>query len=279
MAKAKRRLASGTDRDPLIVDWRLEQSRQGPYVFVIPVPSLSRRPETDEEAFELARRIHEATLRQNALMRAMSAIHQPAVSSRGRLDAARTAREQFLGRLQELVDNDKKRARNPTGHPEGGTPVVLSPMSELAMDPLRRLLLAAAGRHADPGRRTGAVTVSEMEWPAFDDLPPEIWLALDLVAEMFFSAGNFVQAELQAREIMAGVRTKEGGHEGGLARAGEQRADYEKRLKELEPIARGMRGKGPELSRNSLAKLIVARCGRRFGSQRTVRRMLADLGL
>jgi len=191
VAKAKRRPASGTDRDPLIVDWRLEQSRQGPYVFVSPVPSLSRRPETDEEAFALARRLGEATLRQNAWMRAMLVV-QPAVSSRTRLDAARTARERFLGRLQELVDNDEQRERNPTAHLEGGTPVVLSPMSKLAMDPLRRLLLAAAGRPADPGRRTGAVTVSEMEWPAFDDLPPEIWLTLDLVVEMSFSAGNFV---------------------------------------------------------------------------------------
>jgi len=84
---------------------------------------------------------------------------------------------------------------------------------------------------------------------------------------------------MQAREIMAGVKTKEGAHKGGLARAGERRTNYKERLKKLEPIARGMRKKNPKLSRNSLAELIVARYDRHFGSQRTVRRMLADLGL
>lgn len=211
MTDAKRRPASGTDQNPLIVDWRYEQSRQGPYAFLKPVPLLSRQPETDEEYSALVRWFAEKTLRSSdPLLRALKAVH-PAVPAEDKLAAARISRERFFQRLQELLDDDEERAQNPTGLLEGGTSVVLPPISKLAIDPLRRLLLAAAGCRADPDRRTGKIDVYEMEWPAFDDLPPEIWFVLDLIVYMFFTGGKLEQAELQSREIVAGVKTKEGG--------------------------------------------------------------------
>ncbi|HFA60010.1 MAG TPA: hypothetical protein ENJ83_04900 [Rhodospirillales bacterium] len=253
-----------------LVEWRHERSRIGAYVFLEPVPTIEKRPETDQEGFELARRIAEEFSRRHAYVRALVAV-QPVLPAEQKLAHAQTSRERLLGKLQELVDDDEQRVRNPLHRTENGTPIALSPMSKMSVDLLRRLLLAAAGRPPEPKHRD--VEVAAMEWPALEELPPEIWIAFDLTTEMFFSAGNFAQAELQSQEIVAGVGVVEGGRK-GAARVNAGAPPTEERLAAWRDGLDRARGPDGRLPHGAISE-IATRLAERHGTTPSAERRFA----
>lgn len=162
--------------------------RFGPHVFVLPPPGPGPKDARAE------RRECLRSWRVRALWRTMAAL-------KGRLGltaAAVMARRMLNARFRKWMDEDARRGLLLDG------PQILNESAELAVRLIREALFGAAGMRAAEGDAL----------PPVRALPPGVWMALDLVAELAERSGGLAEAERQAREILAGVRVQEGGREG-----------------------------------------------------------------
>ncbi len=121
---------------------------------------------------------------------------------------------------------------------------------------LRELALAAA-RTRD---RSGiSLFTAGDQWPDVEALPPEIWCLMDLLLEMARMVGGLEEAELQAKEIVAGHRVRSGGRKAAAER---QTIDTEERIA---ACRRALAGRGrPERGR---IKEVSEALARRFGTK------------